>query len=60
MSEPYAARDWSSQPPLIFPDYRSTPLRGPTRPLVPLAQYALGADRPGLRPRRASASSTTI
>ena len=31
-------RDWSSQPPYLYPAYRSTPLRGPTRPLVPLAQ----------------------
>jgi protocatechuate 3,4-dioxygenase beta subunit len=38
MSEPYAARDWTTQPPLIFPAYASTALRGPTRPLVPLAQ----------------------
>ena len=31
-------RDWSSHPPYIYPDYRSTPLRGPTKPLVPLGQ----------------------
>ena len=30
-------RDWSSQPAYIHPDYRSTVLRGPTKPLVPLA-----------------------
>ena len=30
------ARDWGSHPPYIHPDYKSTPLRGPTRPLVPL------------------------
>lgn len=30
-------RDWASQPPYIHPDYKSTVLRGPTRPLVPLA-----------------------
>jgi protocatechuate 3,4-dioxygenase beta subunit len=30
-------RDWSSHPPHIHPAYRSTALRGPTRPLVPLA-----------------------
>ncbi|HSH41872.1 MAG TPA: protocatechuate 3,4-dioxygenase subunit beta [Arenicellales bacterium] len=30
-------RDWHSHPPLIYPDYRSTRLRGPTRPLLPLA-----------------------
>jgi protocatechuate 3,4-dioxygenase beta subunit len=36
MSATYGARDWSSHPPLIFPAYRSTVLRGPTKPLVPL------------------------
>ena len=30
------ARDWGSHPPYIHPDYKSTPLRGPTRPLLPL------------------------
>lgn len=30
-------RDWGSHPPYIHPDYKSTPLRGPTKPLVPLA-----------------------
>ena len=29
-------RDWATQPPMIHPDYKSTRLRGPTRPLVPL------------------------
>jgi protocatechuate 3,4-dioxygenase, beta subunit len=38
MSATYGARDWSSHPPLIFPAYRSTVLRGPTKPLVPLEQ----------------------
>jgi protocatechuate 3,4-dioxygenase beta subunit len=32
----YKPRDWSSQPPYVFPAYRSTPLRSPTRPLIPL------------------------
>jgi protocatechuate 3,4-dioxygenase beta subunit len=31
-------RDWRTQPPLIFPDYKSTVLRGPTKPLIPLKQ----------------------
>jgi len=31
-------RDWASHPPYISPPYRSTPLRGPTRPLIPLRQ----------------------
>jgi len=30
------SRDWQSHPPYIYPDYRSTPLRGPKRPLIPL------------------------
>jgi len=34
----YKARDWDSQPAYIYPDYKSTPLRGPTKPLVPLKQ----------------------
>ena len=29
-------RDWTSQPPYIHPDYKSTILRGPKKPLVPL------------------------
>jgi protocatechuate 3,4-dioxygenase beta subunit len=32
----YRPRDWSSQPPLVFPAYKSTVRRGPTRPLVPI------------------------
>lgn len=31
-----AARDWTSQPPYLYPEYKSTPLRAPKRPLVPL------------------------
>jgi len=31
-------RDWSSQPAYVFPPYASTPLRGPTKPLIPLKQ----------------------
>jgi protocatechuate 3,4-dioxygenase beta subunit len=30
------ARDWSSQPPYLHPDYKSTVLRAPKRPLLPL------------------------
>lgn len=32
----YNPRDWASNPPLIHRDYKSTRLRGPTRPLLPL------------------------
>lgn len=40
MKEPVrlAPRDWASHPPYIYPGYKSTALRGPTRPLVPLKQ----------------------
>ena len=37
MAEPgWTARDWASQPPLIHAPYRSSVLRGPTRPLLKL------------------------
>jgi protocatechuate 3,4-dioxygenase beta subunit len=32
----YKPRDWSSQPPFIHADYKSTRLRGPTKPLIPI------------------------
>ena len=35
-AEKPAGRDWSSHPPYLYPDYRSTMLRAPTKPLVPL------------------------
>lgn len=31
-----APRDWTAHPPYIHPDYKSTVLRGPTKPLIPL------------------------
>jgi protocatechuate 3,4-dioxygenase beta subunit len=34
----YTPRDWASQPPYIHPDYGSSVLRGPLKPLVPLKQ----------------------
>jgi len=34
--EGYKPRGWATQPPLIHPDYKSTRLRGPTKPLIPL------------------------
>jgi protocatechuate 3,4-dioxygenase beta subunit len=34
--EGYKPRDWTTQPPLIDPGYKSTRLRGPTKPLIPL------------------------
>jgi protocatechuate 3,4-dioxygenase beta subunit len=35
-SDTALGRDWSSHPPYIFPGYRSTVLRGPKHPLIPL------------------------
>jgi protocatechuate 3,4-dioxygenase beta subunit len=35
---PFSPRDWVSQPPYVYPDYKSTVLRGPTKPLIPLKQ----------------------
>ena len=37
MTAIYTPRDWDSQPPLVFPAYKSTLRRGPTRPLIPIA-----------------------
>lgn len=34
----YSPRDWGAHPPLIHPDYKSTVLRGATKPLVPIKQ----------------------
>ncbi len=31
-----SGRDWQSHPPYLYQDYKSTPLRAPTKPLVPL------------------------
>ncbi len=33
---PFSPRDWGSHPSYVHPDYKSTVLRGPTRPLIPL------------------------
>jgi protocatechuate 3,4-dioxygenase beta subunit len=35
-AEDIRPRDWNAHPPYLYPGYRSTALRGPTRPLVPL------------------------
>jgi protocatechuate 3,4-dioxygenase beta subunit len=34
--EAVSPRDWGAHPPYVYPGYRSTTLRGPKRPLVPL------------------------
>jgi protocatechuate 3,4-dioxygenase beta subunit len=38
MSEIYAPRDWSSQPPYLLPGYGSTVLRAPSKALIPIRQ----------------------
>ncbi|MHA1107714.1 MAG: protocatechuate 3,4-dioxygenase subunit beta, partial [Alphaproteobacteria bacterium] len=35
---PFSPRDWGSHPAYAWPDYKSTVLRGPTKPLIPLKQ----------------------
>lgn len=35
---PFSPRDWDAHPPYVYPDYKSTGLRGPTQPLIPLQQ----------------------
>jgi len=35
---PLSPRDWTDQPAYVHPPYRSTELRGPTKPLIPIAQ----------------------
>ena len=35
---PFNPRDWNSHPAFIHPAYKSTPLRGQTKPLVPIKQ----------------------
>jgi protocatechuate 3,4-dioxygenase beta subunit len=34
----FKPRDWASHPPYTYSDYRSTTLRGPTKPLIPIKQ----------------------
>ena len=38
MTATYAPRDWSSQPPYLTPDYKSSVLRAPTKALIPIRQ----------------------
>jgi protocatechuate 3,4-dioxygenase, beta subunit len=38
MSEMYAPRDWATQPPYLHPGYKSTVLRAPSKPLIPIRQ----------------------
>jgi len=38
MTDHYKPRDWQAQPPYLHEPYKSTVLRAPTRPLIPLPQ----------------------
>lgn len=38
MTAPYNPRDWTSHPPYLHPGYKSTVLRSPTKPLIPIKQ----------------------
>ncbi|MEM7025912.1 MAG: protocatechuate 3,4-dioxygenase subunit beta [Pseudomonadota bacterium] len=38
MTDHYKPRDWQAQPPFLHEPYKSTVLRAPTKPLVPLPQ----------------------
>ena len=38
MTHSFPPRDWAGQPAYIAPDYKSTLLRGPAKPLIPLKQ----------------------
>lgn len=42
----FKQRDWSSHPPQIAPDYKSSVLRAPTKPLVKMPDSALVASGP--------------
>jgi len=41
-----SGRDWSSHPPLLYPPYRSTGLRAPKKPLVPLGHRLMERSGP--------------
>jgi protocatechuate 3,4-dioxygenase beta subunit len=43
----YEARDFDSHPPYVYPDYKSTTYRGPTKPLVKLEQSLSEITGPG-------------
>lgn len=47
----FKRRDWDSHPPLIYSDYKSTNLRGPTKPLVSLKQTRCETSGPVIDPR---------
>jgi protocatechuate 3,4-dioxygenase, beta subunit len=36
--QPFSPRDWESHPPLVYPEYKSSVLRAPKKPLIPLRQ----------------------
>ncbi|MEJ2156182.1 MAG: protocatechuate 3,4-dioxygenase subunit beta [Desulfobacteraceae bacterium] len=48
----FLPRDWDSHPPLIYSEYKSTNLRGPTQPLVPIRQSGCEITGPSFDARR--------
>lgn len=46
----FDARNWDSHPPVIYPDYQSTNLRGPTKPLVKIKQSLSEVTGPSFGP----------
>ncbi len=48
----FLPRDWDSHPPLIYSDYKSTNLRGPTQALVPIRQSRCETTGPAFDRRR--------
>jgi protocatechuate 3,4-dioxygenase beta subunit len=47
----FKSRDWDSHPPLIYSEYKSTNLRGPTKPLVSLKQTLCETSGPVFGPQ---------
>jgi protocatechuate 3,4-dioxygenase, beta subunit len=47
----FLPRDWDNHPPLIYSDYQSTNLRGPTQPLVPIQQRGCETTGPAFGPQ---------
>ena len=47
----FRRRDWDSHPPLIYSDYKSTNLRGPTKPLISLNQTLCETSGPVFGPQ---------
>ena len=50
MATTYPIESLKAHPPYLYPGYRSTVKRAPSRPLVIIPHTLVGAHRPGLRP----------